>query len=400
MVIWLYLLCCFVAAEETASRLPIPDEAAQKVAFSIVSEAYEAEFANSKTPISRKDLAEKLIQDAGATNDDDAGRYVLLRVARDIAAGQGDIQTAFKAIDDLSAVFSIDELQTKADAALIAAKATKSPAEHLECAVSLAALMDDAVAVDRYDIAKPLAVLAVTSASKGKDADVLKRVASRKDVVDGIEREFKRTKASLERLATNPTDREANLTVGKFYGLWKGEWELGIPHLAQASDGHLKQLSSLELSEDADVLNVADGWWDFGETQKGIVKENVRAHATYWYKIALPNLSGLGKARVERRLDEVKPSSPAAKSSTTHKSSRKRLPVLVEIKILREGQWVSYEVSYDGKYPYITRLDGSKTRLYQDDDVLSWQTPSGNTFGINAGAYRTTSDEPVSFIYK
>lgn len=56
-----------------------------------------------------------------------------------------------------------------------------------------------------------------------------------------------RYKASLAALEAKPTDPVANVAVGKFYCLLKGQWSQGIPMLALGNDPTLSELAKAEL---------------------------------------------------------------------------------------------------------------------------------------------------------
>ena len=70
-------------------------------------------------------------------------------------------------------------------------------------------------------------------------------------------------------------------------------------------------------TESAEQAKLADQWWDLAEkkaadksevakTDEWTVKP-IRARAVYWYRRALPNLSGLALAKAQKRIDEAGP---------------------------------------------------------------------------------------------
>src|SRR5207249_1218509 len=60
-----------------------------------------------KAPIDRQILASKLLQQGMDTADDPAARFVLLREARDLAAGAADAATASRAIVSLGKFYTV-----------------------------------------------------------------------------------------------------------------------------------------------------------------------------------------------------------------------------------------------------------------------------------------------------
>jgi hypothetical protein len=292
----------FVHADD---RLPIPDEAAQKASLELITEGYKSDYDQAKTPQQKITLAKKLLQDGIATKNDPAGRYVLLRVARDIAAQGGDVDTAFEAIAEIYKGYKIDTLKMKSVSVADAAKAQRTAKDHQQLVPRILTLIGDAVAADRYDLAKPLGEIAFSSARSAKDTNLIKQVRTRNEEAEEIEKEFVKAKEALTVLEIKPTDSEANLNVGKFRCFVKGDWARGIPMLALGSDDSVKALAVKELADKPDALALGDSWWELAEKEEGTAKGKIQAHAAEWYRKALPDLEGLAKVKVEKRLASV-----------------------------------------------------------------------------------------------
>ena len=115
----------------------------------------------------------------------------------------------------------------------------------------------------------------------------------------------------------------ANLTVGKYYCFQIGDWEKGLPMLALGQDETLKALAAQEIAgvtKADDQVKVGDAWWNLAEKEQGKVQAALRGRANYWYQQALPELSGLAKAKLEKRIKEYE----AASEGTTRRPSRRR----------------------------------------------------------------------------
>src|SRR3954464_8230351 len=76
-------------AAEVAKE-PVPEDAAQKQSAKIIADVYKSENAAAKTPEQKLDLAKKLFSVGLATKNDPTGKFVLIRIAKDLAAQQGD----------------------------------------------------------------------------------------------------------------------------------------------------------------------------------------------------------------------------------------------------------------------------------------------------------------------
>lgn len=313
---FIFLVYSSVLAQQPASKAAIPDDAAQKAALAVVADVYKPDYEKAKTPAQKIELAKKLLEDGTATKDDSVSKFVLFRVARDIAAQQGDLAVSFDAIRRTSVEFEIDPIQSRIDSASIAVKALRLPKDHQACSALLAPLIDEAIAADRYDHAKLLAALTLGCAREGRDSDRIKQMTVKSKEIEEIAAEFERVKESKTVLEAKPTDPDANFAVGKFLCFVKGDWRRGVTMLALGSDEELKATALLELEAKPDSLRLGDAWWKIAESLEGTTKTRIQTYAGEWYRKALPGLSGLTKARVERlvaqvptqqELDEIEP---------------------------------------------------------------------------------------------
>lgn len=275
-------------------KVAVPDAAAQAAATKTVQGVYRDDLKRATAPEQKIELARKLHTDGLGTADDPVGRYVLLKMARDLAASTGDLETAGEVLDDMAERYEMDGLEAKADM-LIAA--SKTPLHSEDVSTRLNALADDAVAVDRYDLAKKLLTAGLTL----KDSALRKQTIIHQKEIGETETEFHKLKAAIDTLKTSPDDPAANLAVGKFNCLVKGNFEVGLPLLAKGNDKALADLAKLELAQSADSaeqIKVADSWWDTG-------KRAARLHAKSIYETILPSLNGISRVRIEKRLQEL-----------------------------------------------------------------------------------------------
>ncbi len=127
--------------------------------------------------------------------------------------------------------------------------------------------------------------------------------------VENLQAAFAGVNESLAALDKRPLDAEANLAVGRFRALIKGDWDGGIPYLALSGDARLKSAAVAELTAgDAapeEQLKLADAWWDLAAASEPGIKERIETRAVFWYSKVQPQLSGLVKLRVDKRLQEI-----------------------------------------------------------------------------------------------
>jgi hypothetical protein len=186
---------------QTASKFPLPDEAAQAKALALIKEVYKADYEAAKTNPQKNALAKKMLQDSAATKSA-ADRFALLRVSKDIAAQAGDINTAVTAISQMQTEFDVDGLTLRSGAAASAAKSLRLPAEHKALAPHFLRLIDEAVAADRYEVAKDIGEAALESVRKARDSDSLKRLVEAKKRVEELEKSFAEVQAALNKTST------------------------------------------------------------------------------------------------------------------------------------------------------------------------------------------------------
>lgn len=297
---------CLSWADEKIALVPVPDADAQMKAEKLIKEVFQADYSKAKLPTDKAALAEKLLRQGGETKDDLTARFVMFREARDLAAESGAIANSLKAVDEIAKSFLVDALEMKTDALVAADKAAPMTSKR---AVADAAqiLIDDAVRVDNFEVATRLAKVALSSAQSSKDFSAIQKAVARVKEVEDARTTFAGIKPSLDALKLKPADPDANLAVGKYFCFVKGQWEKGVVMLALGKDSNLKKLSEKELASPTEYdkqLELGDAWWDYaGQASQG--KARIQVRAAHWYRLASPKLTGLNKAKAEKRVAEV-----------------------------------------------------------------------------------------------
>lgn len=279
--------------EKPGAKAAVPNQAAQAASMKSIQDIYRDDIKRATTPELKIELAKKLRAAALGTDNDPAGRYVLFKMASDLAAAGGDLDTATDTIDKVAETFNVDPLDAKAEMLIALSKQSQHPDS---CSAKLNELADAAVAADRYDLAKKSVVAALAV----KDPAARKQTAAHQREINEIEAESHRIKTALETLKTSPDDPDANLAVGKFNCLVKGNFDSGLPQLAKGSDKTLAELAKLDLSKPIDIaqrLKVADGWWETG-------KRPARLRAKAMYEEMRTTATGLALVKIEKRLQD------------------------------------------------------------------------------------------------
>jgi hypothetical protein len=305
-------------------RLPVPEEEAQKAALVLVREVFEDQSSKATTPAEKSAVAKRMIQTAADSTNDASTRFVLLRVARDIAGAAGDAQLVLDAVDQLAKYFDIDAMEMKVQRLMKVAKSKQRLNERRAFITIARKVLDEAVAVERFELAVPFAEALLAAARTTGDTRLVKEMVARSRDFDALVKAFEPIQRALERLESDPIDPEANLIVGRYRCLVRGEWSVGLPYLALSSDAELKHIAEQELKEPTMAegqVKLGDAWWDAAKNTDGQTKIQIRRRAAHWYRLALADLTGLKRAKVDQRLAAV-PKSQKDNTAATKKPDR------------------------------------------------------------------------------
>ena len=281
-----------------AELLPVPKALEQGKFERPLREKYKAQLA-SRDAAERAALAHALHDQAAAASSP-AERFVLLRMARDLAASGGDLPFALSIIDDMNGVFVIAAEEMKASTLAMAVDASRAPPEDL--ARSYLIVADQALRQWKLDLAGKAAYLAAKMAHG--NPDLLAQARDREQSVRVRKTELHKVLDAQQKLAQHPEDAQANLLVGQFLCFGLNRWDEGLVMLAKSPAGKLKDLASADLASPGTptaMAALADRWWDF--VQGGACVG--RGRAAYWYAKALPDLDGNRKDLAEKRIAEA-----------------------------------------------------------------------------------------------
>lgn len=283
----------------------VPDAAKIRDAEAAVRKALPID--QAKTSRDKADLARTLLQTAANSGAKDAELYILLRMARDLAAQGMDVKTALEAIDARAGAFDVDAMGEKGD---LFAKTTAKGQDATAWSGAALDLAQEASEADDYETAVKLAARAEVLARAANEKGLQETAKERsKELVD-LKRVADGLKACFKTLETKPGDAAANVAVGKFLSLVKGEWKRGLPMLAKGSEPALKNLAEQELANPTDPAAQAalgEAWAAQAEKETPIYKARGRERAAEWLGRAIPGLTGLAKVSAERKLASMGP---------------------------------------------------------------------------------------------
>lgn len=289
------------------SRIPPPDAAAQKNAERLIRDVFKDEYARRDAP-ARRALALKLLKQAAETADDPPARYVLLSEARDLAADGGDVRTALAAAQQQAKIFAVDPVATK-KAALDRTRKTALVDDFSFIAEAYLQIAEELLAAEDFDGAQAALKEAEQAAVKSKNLPLLTRVRTRNKDAAALRTGSARLAEARKKLEAAPGDPDASGVVGRHLCFLKGDWTKGLPLLAAGADEALKTLAQKDLANPADAaaqISLGDQWWELAEKEDAAAVAFVGGRAALWYDRALAQTAGLSRAKVEKRLAELR----------------------------------------------------------------------------------------------
>ena len=296
------------ARPRAQQKAPIPDAAAQESVRRAAGEVYGDRFRQAKRATAKTALAKEILDAASRVREGSADQYVLLEIARDIAAGAGDAPTALAVMDKLAGAFAVPVAKTKAETLLSTARGASFSTQHKAVAEAAFKVLDDLTAAEEFDTAKRLCETALASARRAKEYPLARELAARARRLQQQEKALREYREALAVLEKEPGDPAANLAAGRYLCLVKNDWNRGVPMLALGSDAELKELAIKDLkgapTAEAQAA-LGDDWSALADKKKGPEKESLMRRAEIWYRRAQPRLAGVARLKVDTRLEQI-----------------------------------------------------------------------------------------------
>ncbi|MEQ8785367.1 MAG: hypothetical protein RIC55_03675 [Pirellulaceae bacterium] len=287
--------------------VPTPEKLAQ--AEALVEEIYASKLSSAEdSPEKLTALSTDILREADAPDLEAHNRFALLRKSAAVAVLGGDLAQAWRVYDQLGTSFEIDTVPLKLSAAAEMAAAVRPADETKPVAEQMLALAEQAAADDWAEAAMQLGDAAVKLARRTRDIEFVKSVVARQRAVTEVAERYRREVApALATLNDAPDDPAANLAVGKYLALVKGNWEQALPRLAKAPEvGPFRLAAEQELDESASRVAVGDRWYELGQAERDeAARDHLLAHAKALYESEVDALSGLTRTRVEKRLADL-----------------------------------------------------------------------------------------------
>lgn len=294
------------AAEQGQAKVAVPSAAAQRTSRQRMDEAFPVEGGKASTPTAKADRARMLL--AAATPDlGPADRYVLLDTARVLAAEAGDVDGAMSCLAALAREFSLPadaEAAKTLQAVAPKADATEVP-RLVEESIDLSARIRAAGDVDG---AEELLRTVIAAAKRVNARSHMEMAVTALAGQRQSDRALSKERALESRLADSPDDEAIAMELAIIKCLTREDWVTGLRMLQRAGDERAAALAKQDMAvgnEPANVLRMADAWWDFAGQSKGDLARIATFRAVSHYTAAWDSLKGLDRPRVQRRMEEA-----------------------------------------------------------------------------------------------
>lgn len=302
------------------AKLPAPSPDKLAAAEKTFAEVMGAEIAAVKSLEAKAKLADKLLQLGASPDQDAASQYVVLSAACSKAV---DLSQLLKGLLLLEQRFDGD----LTDVRLLGFESVKGQitSQQIEqFAEMLLRAIESAERKDRFDAAEQISKIGQASGRKLNDRRLTDAFVDRSTRIAKLSNAFLLVKPSLLTAQANPDDQESAFRSGQYIGYVRNDWKAALPLLARTTDDELQALVRDDLknpAETADIMKLADRWWDRADASSAMSQEGMRRRAAHWYRLIPPGkLQGLDAQKVAKRIAATetdwlaswRPYSPAA----------------------------------------------------------------------------------------
>lgn len=289
-------------------KSPVPDERSRQKVLADLHQVFKAEYAQ-KTREARRALALKLLETGRSIASDPAVPYVSLMEAQNIAADGVDLETAFSAITSVVARYDLPGTSAagmKLAAILRAQKQAKGEDEAARLAGACLSTSQEAIEGGEFDVAGDAAKEGGRLARASGLRNIAEKAAVLLKEIGALKRDAEGVKDAELALSITPEDAGANLKVGLYNCLIRGEWAKGLPCLLKGSDAGLKELARKELappSNPEEKADLGEGWTALAQMERNPeIQSRYADRAWHWYNQSVSGAEGLLKVKVRKAM--------------------------------------------------------------------------------------------------
>jgi hypothetical protein len=371
----------FASGGRSDQLQPVPDDETLKKARQEMQKNFSSAMKAAKTPDQKRSLAQEMAEKAAVEDKGGPYTYVLFTQAIDLAEAAGDLDLAWKTIDQLARSFDVDGMDLRNRSLIDAGKTAKTPERAWELADTACRLMIAALNAGDAATVKKAGAQAHLLAKRTKDKNFQKLMTGRADDTAKLATEIEAVNQARETLKTMPLDAHANQVVGHYELCATGDWSAALPKLARSDDAEWQKLAANESSlggqlvEPAKQLAIADAWWARAEEEPWPGRHYLHMRAAKWYRNAYKSLVDVSRVRAADRLkallavDEGLPNWELFNWSGFQRDDPSGDVVRVEL-----ARSMETAVEYEGSIEVllVARTTGNQIRLSSHNTFANW----------------------------
>lgn len=330
-----------------AGRLPVPSVEEQKEAAKVADKAFPV--SRDASMAAKLKAAKGLLALADESREKPAERFYLLRRGSELACEGGDVKLLMQTLGQIGGEYEMDVLKVKEKFLLKFGENLSDPARLAAMADAAKRFVADAADADRFDLAISVAKVVNQACLRPGGKAFRKQWADTLQRMQHLQSHYAGVREAVDALAARPDDPAANLVVGRWHALGRGNWGEALPYLAKGGDGVLAQTARRELESPPttaeDEANLGDAWWDLAQATASDDREEIFRHCATWYRKARGSLPlGLDQAKVDKRLAEIAKTvgERSDAGSRDAVSLREWIDILAKIDVKRDtvaGDW-------------------------------------------------------------
>lgn len=324
-------LVAFNTVVLSADRHPVPSAAELKQLQASVKEVFKADIAAAKSGAQQSEVAQRMLDNLQNEAESAGSDFALLSQAQLLAIKASHTELSLKIARLMSDRYQLDESEVLVQTLKELAKGPLDKEFHQELATKVLSIAAEQIAAERFEVAKDCYDIVSSIGGKLKSAELgRKSISARADLTE-LKKLADKLPMARSVLKNKADDATANETVAKYEIMLKGDWNMGFPFLAKASDTGLKQAAEQDLKvvnaattptpEEADAMS--QRWWDLAQKQTvPRLKQQLKLRAGQWAEYAIPSLKGFSKTKAEQRLNESEWTANSASASKLMSLSR------------------------------------------------------------------------------
>ncbi|MCA9235482.1 MAG: NPCBM/NEW2 domain-containing protein [Planctomycetales bacterium] len=282
--------------DDLSGKAPQPEEEELQEARRIIAEVYLQDFERLRSTSDKVRLARRLLDEAKETESDPPAAFALCTEALQLATDAAEPSLAFEIARHVEEKFDGPPLFCRSQVAIGLSETARSSRASTQLCEEVRPLLDEAIKRDLYEAGQSISQVFVEAARRSHRKDLLEQATAALGRVTTLRECYGEIEPALAVLDLDEQNPLANLEVGKFYAIVKGDWSRGLPCLARGADSALRQAAARELAAPGEPLAIADLWYALSEDLPQIESKAARRHAIDYYRIAALSLQGLDQS--------------------------------------------------------------------------------------------------------